>query len=228
MIYDGHKRRDRPTVSQGDTVVSFRKPDVTRSAHQMPVHETGILTGMKLATGIGWQRVETMCPGDEVLTVEHGLQRLLRRDSWSASLRDSRIAAPRRVRIPANAVGNRESLTLLPHQGVLLRSELAEEALGDPYVMICAGNLLGHCGVFRLNDAEEPTLQILTFRSSQMIIGYSGVFCPSAGPSAQFEPQEAQSTYRCLTIRKDSALLQTILQDLDCKWRRRQDVRASS
>jgi hypothetical protein len=53
-------------------------------------------------------------------------------------------------------VGNKECLTLLPHQGVMLECEAASDLYGDPFAIVVAQALDGVRGIHRaLTDKTD-------------------------------------------------------------------------
>lgn len=77
---------------------------------------TGLLAGTRIATPSGARAVETLRPGDLVLTRDHGLQPVLRLEAGPSDAAD----APLRL-LPAALPGLERALRLPPRQRVLLR-----------------------------------------------------------------------------------------------------------
>ena len=62
------------------------------------------------------------------------------RQSWLSQamflMADTQDIASWQMNVPAGALGNREDMTILPHQPVLIESDTAEEMTGDPLALI--------------------------------------------------------------------------------------------
>lgn len=141
----------------------------------------GLLDGSLVATAMGWRPVEALAIGDLVMTFDNGLQPLvdLRRQTFYT---DSMMApeAYRSVLVPAGALGNAEDLELLPDQGVLIESDAACDAHGDPFAVIAAKNLEGYRGITRIAPRTRIEVITLVFAEEQVIYTGGGVLlhCP--------------------------------------------------
>ncbi len=91
----------------------------------------------------GWKRIADLTPGMAIHTRDGGLQRL---DAVSLMPRLP-VAATRLVRIPGGALGNCGPLSLTPETQLLIRSQVAEEVLGVPEVLVPAAALEGWRGI---------------------------------------------------------------------------------
>lgn len=191
------------------------------------VHESalsGIVAGTRVATAIGWRNVEDLREGDAVLTFDNGLRSLLgirRKALW-----DGNGACPSRyqpLHVPRGAIGNREEMLLLPRQGVLVESDIAEEELGDPFVLVRAEALDGVCGISRRRPIFSPEVFVLEFEEDQVIFASSGALCvcPAAGDmltrlfSRNAEPT---SDYTILSQDTHRDLIEKITWELEEKW----------
>ncbi|MEP4247153.1 Hint domain-containing protein [Tateyamaria sp.] len=143
----------------------------------------GLLAGTKVATSMGWRVVEALTAGDTVLTFDNGLQTLIevRRDTfWVADMMVP--AAYASVMVPAGALGNSQDLELLPDQGVLVESDAACDASGDPFAVIAAKTLVGYRGITRIAPRSSIEVITLVFADEQVIYAEGGalVHCPRA------------------------------------------------
>ena len=110
----------------------------------------GLVSGTKVATQIGWRPVEAVTAGDQVLTFDGGLQfvtGVTRQIIWTGGSQSDADTWP--LHVPAGALGNREDMTLMPQQAVLVESDTAEAVFGDPFAMIPAAALDGFRGITR-------------------------------------------------------------------------------
>ncbi len=144
---------------------------------------TGLVAGTKVATAIGWRPVEAVAEGDQVLTFDGGMQtvvRIQRKPLWNGT-----GPCPARfwpLEVPAEALGNRETMYLLPEQGVVVESDAAEEFLGDPFALMPAAALDGVRGIARVALMDQVEVITLFFEEDQVVFANSGAlfFCPSA------------------------------------------------
>ena len=141
----------------------------------------GLLAGSQIASAMGWRAVEALAPGDLVLTFDNGLQPLieLRRDTfWVADM--MLPAAHASVLVPAGALGNSKDLELLPDQGVLIESDAACDAHGDPFAVVAAKALVGYRGITRIAPRTQVEVITLVFADEQVIYADGGalVHCP--------------------------------------------------
>jgi len=141
----------------------------------------GLLAGTRVATSMGWRAVEALAAGDLVLTFDAGLQPLaeVRRDIFWAADADV-PAAYHSVFVPAGALGNTADLELLPDQGVLIESDAACDAYGDPFAVIAAKALDGYRGIRRVAPRTQIEIITLVFATEQVIYAQGGalVHCP--------------------------------------------------
>ncbi len=148
---------------------------------------TGVMTGLsvetKVASSMGWRKVDALTEGDRVLTFDAGMQpisKISRLQLWNGD-----GPCPDRfwpLEVPAGALGNRELMRLLPNQSVMIESDAAEEVYGDPFTLIPAAALEGLNGIRRAQPDPGFEVYILHFESDQVVFGNSGAlfFCPSA------------------------------------------------
>jgi len=143
----------------------------------------GLLAGGHVATAMGWRPVEALAAGDMVLTFDHGLRPVLevhRETFWVADMMAPASYAS--VVVPAGAMGNSQDLELLPDQGVLIESEAACDAHGDPFAIVPARSLAGYRGITR--GASKTRIEVITlvFDRAQVIYVQGGalVHCPPA------------------------------------------------
>ena len=144
----------------------------------------GLAAGTKVATQIGWRAVEAVAEGDMVLTFDGGLQTVvsITRTQVHADLAMTPEQAwP--LFVPAGALGNREDMTLLPGQTVLIESDAAEEAFGDPFALIPAAALEGFRGITRVVPDGRMEIITLHFAQDEIVFANIGALfhCPRTG-----------------------------------------------
>ncbi|WP_196222769.1 Hint domain-containing protein [Pseudooceanicola algae] len=192
-----------------------------------------MLAGTRVAGAAGWQPVETLQPGDKVLTFDNGLQPVLRvrRTTVSghgASGMTTFAGLPKVLQIPAGVIGNCATMQVLPRQGLLVKSRLSEQTYGKQLVLIHAGSLLGYCGVTRMAQGHLPEICLPEFEIGQVVFCSSGALssCPALSEviSENCEAECGTSEYRYLTARSDRPFLNAIIQELVSDWRHNRNV----
>lgn len=159
----------------------------------------GLAMGTKVATSLGWRPVEAVVPGDRVLTFDSGMQEIThvtRGVLWQGP-----DACPRRLwplMVPAGALGNAQSMTILPDQPVVIESEVGKEIYGDPFTLVPAGALEGFRGIERMPPEAEAGVVTLHFHRDQVVFGSAGAlfYCPTIRSLSVVETlDELQSDY---------------------------------
>jgi hypothetical protein len=153
--------------------------EMSGAADGATVVTSGLVSGTRVATRQGWRPVESITEGDEVLTFDDGLQRVtrVRHIHLTRCLRKNLPLC-----VPANALGNRTTLWLMPDQPVVIESNAAETLVGDAFAAIPAAALNGLLGIERAIPPGEIVVVTLYFDDEQMIFTNAGVMlhCPSA------------------------------------------------
>ena len=143
----------------------------------------GLIAGTLVATEMGWQPVEDLRTGDRVVTFDNGMRPL--KAVRISTLWTAQTSAPRSVwplQVPTKALGNREVITLLPDQTVLIESDAAETLYGDPFMMVSAGVLEGFNGIKRVPPKREMIIVALEFEHDEVVYahGTTLVHCPNS------------------------------------------------
>lgn len=129
----------------------------------------GLLDGRQVATDTGWRGVETLKPGDMVLTFDNGMQKLVDCVAQPVSADPRLGGAAWCVSVPRGAIGNRRDITLLPSQLVLLECDYAAARFGDPFILVQAASLEGYRGITRDLLPVMVQSHMLSFSSEQII-----------------------------------------------------------
>lgn len=144
---------------------------------------TGIVAGTKVATPTGWRAIEGVIAGDQVLTFDGGMQTVVnvqREIIYHIGGPGAEENWP--LVIPKDALGNREQMSMMPHQAMLIESDTAEAIFGDPFAMIPAASLEGFRGIRR--EAPQSRVEVVTLHFAQDEVVYANVgalfFCPRA------------------------------------------------
>lgn len=142
--------------------------------------------GVLVETSRGRVPVESIGPGDRVMTLDHGLQPVL----WlgRTDLRADGRHAP--VRFGKGAIGNSEAFEVSPQHRVHITGWQAELNFGQPEVFVSATHLVGLPGVTRCPAARVTYLHVLLARHE--IIRTAGAWSESYFPGASIERHEAE------------------------------------
>lgn len=137
----------------------------------------GLYALTPVATPQGWVRAGSLVPGAEVLTFDGGPVRVASVSTQRLDPRAPRSAWP--LQVPMEVLGNTEPAVLLPEQGVMVDSDLAEDLFGDPFVSVPASALEGWRGIIRVPPLAQNVVK-LAFDAPALI--YAGgdmiVVCP--------------------------------------------------
>jgi len=145
---------------------------------------SGVVSGTKVATEFGWRDVASLQAGDLVLTFDAGLQPITsvsRTPLWSGEGACPRSFWP--LLVPAGILENDVAMVLLPRQGVMLESDVAEETLGDPFAIVPAAALEGVHGIERVFPQDDMCVVTLHFDCAQVVFAEQGalLFCAAGG-----------------------------------------------
>lgn len=144
--------------------------------------------GVMIDTPSGPVAVETLQPGDAVMTRDHGAQilRWIGRSPRRAAGRD----AP--VRFAAGALGAHAAQDLSPNHRVLLVSAMAELFFGSSDVLVKAGDLVNGTSITRRADGGAVVYIHLMFDRHELLRG-NGLWSESYHPGPQgcagFDPE---------------------------------------
>lgn len=142
--------------------------------------QAGFVGGTHVASNLGWRGVDALCAGDMVLTFDHGMQPIVdvRREFVSPGAELPRGQRP--VLIPQGALNNRTDIWMMPEQGLMVESDAAIDALGDPFAVVPAQALIGFKGVRRADAADRLEVTTLAFARDEVIYVEGGMLahCP--------------------------------------------------
>lgn len=147
------------------------------------LRENGFLPNTLIATQNGLRPAGTLAAGDSLLTFDHGAQPI---QSVHKVEIDPRILPDRKrhlICVPANALGNRHEMLLLPMQEVVVELDEAEERYGDPFVLVPAYLLEGYKGVHKASLDSKITVVMLAFEREEILMGAGGVLHMSCSES---------------------------------------------
>ena len=122
------------------------------------------VTGTLIAVPGGHRPVETLQPGDLVLTRDEGAQPL----RWTGQRTVAARGAMAPIRIEAGTLGDHDTLLLSPQHRVLLRNGHAELLFGEPEVLVAAKHLVNDATI-RPVPGGEVTYVHLMFDRHQIL-----------------------------------------------------------
>lgn len=140
---------------------------------ELDAQTSGLVAGTKVATKSGWAAVETIKAGQQVLTFDGGLQTVVAVTRHVLIANTNDVAAYP-MSVPSGALGNLEEMTILPHQPVLIESDLAEEMTGDPFALISASALEGVRGIIQIRPSSYVEVIELHFAQDEIVFANIG------------------------------------------------------
>lgn len=158
--------------------------------YSMALREDGLLPGTLVATGTGWRKVETLQPGEMVLTFDNGMQPIARVHDLTVPQHALPEHKAYTMVVPQGVLGNRRQIDMLPLQEIIIESDFAEEQYGDPFVLIQALMLEGFEGIRRVPIAGDLRVYMPTFEQEQLI-HICGMALLTARAESDFSPLEA-------------------------------------
>jgi len=143
----------------------------------------GILSGTHVASHLGWRPIEALAVGDLALTFDHGMQPIVELHRETLLLRPG-LPDPLRcpVYIPQDALNNRTALWVMPDQGVLIESDIADVEMGDPFVVVPACALEGYRGIARAEPETKLDIVVPRFAQDEVIYLEAGMLGLSVTP----------------------------------------------
>ncbi|MGJ8612365.1 MAG: Hint domain-containing protein [Octadecabacter sp.] len=154
-----------------DTATTQNHDDT--SLPRLDARTTGIIAGTKVATKAGWVPIETIHTGQQVLTFDGGLQTVVA-ITRHRLLADKTDNASWPLSVPVGALGNRDVMTILPHQSVLIESDAAEDLTGDPFALIPGAALMGLRGITQLRPSDWVDVFQLHFSQDEIVFANIG------------------------------------------------------
>lgn len=187
----------------------------------VPVAEGGLLAGTHVASNLGWRPVEALAPGDKVLTFDHGMQVIAELHRETIRPPEGELQPARcPLYVPRDALMNRVPMWLMPDQGVLLESDLVEDAQGDPFAVVPACALEGYRGIRRMHPGAELELVMPRFAQDQVIYLEAGMLGFAAAPRNLMCGRvfAEESAYRLLPPEEARGLVLAMIAEDNKNW----------
>ncbi|MDH5452154.1 MAG: Hint domain-containing protein [Paracoccaceae bacterium] len=132
--------------------------------------------GTRIATPSGERLIEDLGAGDQVVTLDHGVQPI----RWIGSRRVAAIGPLAPVLIPAGVLGNQRDIKVSQQHRMLLTGWQADLYFGEPEVLVAAKHLIGRAGIRPVTGGEVEYFHIL-FDRHEIILA-------EGSPSESFHP----------------------------------------
>lgn len=173
----------------------------------------GFLEGTQVATRLGWRSVEALVPGDLVLTFDHAFKPLVDvQRGTGAAIQVCSGSRDDLLLFPEGAMGNFCDIYLLPEQGVLIESDAAEDAFGDPFVIVKAEDLVGARGIRRVKPQDEPDVVRLIFEHDEVIYAEGGILLFCGRPTVPLpELKTQEEPYKVIPSAETRALVENLV-----------------
>lgn len=141
---------------------------------------SGFLSGTRIRTEHGERAVETLQPGDRIIT-RHG--QMARISEVKLQCRSERRASPQLISIAKGAFGGglpRRDLYMSPDQMVQVSPAMLNRSLGHETVQMAAGDLIWMAGVTQLT-ATPPITFVKILCDAPQVVYANGLPCGTRG-----------------------------------------------
>ncbi len=161
----------------------YRNSEVSGATDGISYVTRGFVAGTQVASNLGWRPIEALASGDMVFTFDNGMQPILdvqRETHWIDA--DFVPMAHWPILVPAGALGNQNSMLLMADQGVVLESDLADDAYNDPFAVLRAKDLIGLRGIERKAPKARIDVVTMVFADEQVVYAQGGalIHCPKS------------------------------------------------
>ncbi|MEM9852522.1 MAG: Hint domain-containing protein, partial [Pseudomonadota bacterium] len=160
--------------------LQFNKPDPDTLAYEtVDPGDAGAIcfaAGTQIATPHGSRAVETLTPGDVVLTTDAGAEAIV----WTGRQRVTGTGPLAPVEFAPGAIGNVARLRLSPQHRVLRQGPAVQLLFARPEILVPAHRLVGLPGVTRSPSADVTYVHFLLAR--HRLVWAEGAACESFYP----------------------------------------------
>lgn len=176
----------------------------------------GLMGTTHVASNLGWRQADKLAVGDKVLTFDNGMQPIAEIHRETVYMPEGGFSpAQCPLFVPADALYNRAPMWLMPDQGVMLESELAEDENGDPFVIVPACALEGYRGIRRQQPGARLELVMPRCENDEVIYAEAGtlVFDPTPRSALELAGGLTQNPYRVLGPQAARQLVVDLMAD---------------
>ncbi len=163
-----------------------------RNARAQDAGAAGLVGTTRLATPEGWRRADDIAAGDRVVTFDSGIQTV--RSVARRLVPGPREVAEALVWVPERLIGNAAPLLVSPGQGLMVESDLAEAAWGDPFALVPASVLSGVPGVAEMLPEAPLVVVSLGFEADEVVFAEGQALVHCAGSWSQPASLDAAAT----------------------------------
>lgn len=178
--------------------------------------QSGFIAGTHVASNAGWRAVEKLSVGDKVLTFDHGMQSVvdIQREVMTPP-ENAMNRSQNPILVPMGAMNNRKEMWLMPDQGMLIESESALDAMGDPFAVVPARALKGLRGIRRAPAREKLSITTLAFASDEVVYVECGMlaYCPRPRNILTDPKIKGVALYDVLGLRAARFLVECLIDD---------------
>ncbi|MCF6232694.1 MAG: Hint domain-containing protein [Rhodobacteraceae bacterium] len=201
------------------TSITTRTAEVSGAIDGMLITgQGGFISGTHVASNLGWRTVETLSVGDKVLTFDRGMQTVI--DIQTETLfAPEHALSPHQcpVLVPEGALNNRRDMWLMPDQGILVESDAAIDAMGDPFAVIPASALKGFKGIGSASGMDRLKIITLAFTNDEVVYVEGGLlgFCPRPRSILMGTPDDEGELYDVLDAQSAKFLVECLIEEDD-------------
>jgi hypothetical protein len=152
-------------------------------------HVACFVAGARIATAQGLIAVEALRPGDQIVTLDSGMQTL----RWCGHRTVVSQGAMAAVSIPAGTFGDHGALRVSPQHRLLMSGWRAELYCGEDEVLVRAGHLV-RAGLLRQDNSGGPVTYYHLLFDRHEIINAEGLWSESYLPGPQTLPSHDPET----------------------------------
>ena len=147
--------------------------------------------GTVIETASGPRQIETLRPGDLIMTADHGPQPL----RWIGQRSVPGIGALAPIQISAGSLGNRRDLLVSPQHRMLIKGEIAQALFNTPEVLVAARDLINDRSIMVDRYVQDVTYVHLLLDRHQIVFANgleSESFHPASMPLNHIQPDQQQ------------------------------------
>lgn len=201
---------EKTTDASGATDMGSGFSDVLITGH------AGFLSGLHVATALGWRAVQDLRVGDLVLSFDHGLQPVV--DIQRETRLPSETGFPddlRLVLVPRGALDNSADIWLMPDQGLLVECDTVLDVTDEPFAVVPAQALKGFRGIRAEVSAEPLRITTLAFCNDEVIYVEGGLlgYCPRPRSLLMDDAGGVGGLYQALNRRAARYLVGCLIED---------------
>lgn len=201
------------------TAITARSAEVSGAMDGLLITgQCGFVSGTHVASNLGWRAVETLSVGDKVLTFDHGMQMIVDIQRETRFAPEAALApAQCPILVPEDALNNRADIWLMPDQGMLVESDAAIDALGDPFAVVPARALKGLRGIRSAPPVDRLDITMLACANDEVVYVEGGMlaFCPRPRCILTDGRMAGEGLYDILDMRAARFLIECLIDEDD-------------